>query len=195
MKISLKGSTSKDSKNKILKHLNEQKKFNGKSGELLYKDHSFCKPFLSFFLDLSYYIIKTVFKDSEADLVQYVHGNAFNIKESLATVQCSSWFLVYLAIHGQNSPDELLTVLPSYMTKAELYRTYLEEINGKKVKISKFYEIIKYKFGPKRQDKTLPQVRISKYSSHSVCDVCLGLDNFQRTCKSEEEIRYCQGLK
>ena len=164
-------------------------------GNLLYKDHSFCKPFLSFFLDLSYYIIKTVFKDSEADLVQYVHGNAFNIKESLATVQCSSWFLVYLAIHGQNSPDELLTVLPSYMTKAELYRTYLEEINGKKVKRSKFYEIIKYKFGPKRQDKTLPQVRISKYSSHSVCDVCLGLDKFQRTCKSEEEIRYCQGLK
>ena len=197
MKSDLKGSSSTESKNKLLKHLRDQMKFNDTTGAraLLYRGHLFCKSFLAYFLDLSYYLVKTVFKDWEAGRVQYVNGNVENIRESQATVNCISWFLVHIAIHGQDSPEELLTVLPSYMTKAELYRTYLQETTGKQLKKSCFYEIFKSKFGPRRQERTLPQVRISKYSSHSVCDVCLGLDNFQRTCKSQAQIKFCQGLK
>ena len=76
-----------------------------------------------------------------------------------------------------------------------MYRNYCKETAGRKVKRSSFYNIFKSKFGPRRQDKRFPQVRISVYSSHSQCDVCLGLDNFQRTCKSEVERKYCLGLK
>ena len=118
-----------------------------------------------------------------------------NVRESLATVKCISWMKVFIAIHGQDSPDELITVLPSFITKAELFRTYSQETAGKQVKRSTFYKILKTKFGPRRLNRNLPQIRISKYSSHSVCDVCLGLDNFQRTCKSTTEIKYCQALK
>ena len=197
MKSEFKGTSSLERKNKLLTHLINQKKFSCSSQllGLLYRGHLFCKPFLSDFLGLSYHIIKIVFRDCEGGLIQYVHGNMDNIRESLATVMCVSWIKVYISIHGQNSPDEVITVLPSYMTKSELYRTYCQEVAGHKVKRSNFFKIFQSKFGPKRQDRSLPQIRISKYSSHSVCDVCLGLDNFQRTCKSETEIKYCQDLK
>ena len=197
MKNNLKGVTSTESKNKLLNHLHYQKKFHveAHANGLVYNGHSFCKPFLSFFLGLSYYMIKTVFRDYCAGLVRYVHGNVENIRETLAAVKCTSWFLVHIAIHGQKSPDEILTVLPSYMTKAELFRTYLQETSGRTLKRSSFYKHFKNKFGSKRQDKNLPQIRISRYSSHSVCDTCLGLDNFQRTCKNEDQLKFCQGLK
>ena len=170
MKSSLKGKSSTESKNKLLKHLHDQKKFHATcpADVLVYHGHSFCKSFLSVFLGLSYYIIKTVFFDYGAGLVRYVHGNVENIRESLASVKCTSWVMIHIAIHGQNSPDEILTVLPSYMTKAELYRTYVQETSGRKLKKSSFYKHFKNKFGPKRQDRNLPQVRISRYSSHSV---------------------------
>ena len=54
---------------------------------------------------------------------------------------------------------------------------------------------MKTKFGPKREDRDLPWIRISKFSTHSKCDVCLGLDQYQRTCKSPAELEFCKGLK
>ena len=32
-------------------------------------------------------------------------------------------------------------------------------------------------------------------STHSKCDVCLGLDQFQRRCKSPADLEYCKSLK
>ena len=196
MKSNFTGKSNFVRKNRLLKYLQYQQKFSDYSIGLVYKQKFFCKSFLAHLLDFSNWTVKTVFKDWQAGLVEYVHGGVANIRESLATVQCISWMKVFASIHGQDSPDEIITVLPSYLTRAELYRTYREETSGgRQVKRSSFYKILKSKFGPRRLNKSIQQIRISKYSSHSVCDVCLGLDNFQRTCKSQEEIRYCQALK
>ena len=37
--------------------------------------------------------------------------------------------------------------------------------------------------------------RISKVSTHSKCDVCLGLDQFRRKCKTQAELDLCNNLK
>ena len=50
-------------------------------------------------------------------------------------------------------------------------------------------------FGPKRENRELPWIRISKISTHSKCDVCLGLDQFQRKCKTKLEMDVCRVLK
>ena len=38
-------------------------------------------------------------------------------------------------------------------------------------------------------------LRISKYSTHSRCDICLGLDQLARTCNSGAELEQAKGLK
>ena len=51
------------------------------------------------------------------------------------------------------------------------------------------------KFGPKRDDKSLPQVHISYYSSHSRCDQCLLLEQLQRRCRTEEDLAVIKSFK
>ena len=57
------------------------------------------------------------------------------------------------------------------------------------------YKLMKTKFGPRRHDKSLPWIRISKFSTHSKCDECVALDKFMRKAKSSAEIEYGRGLK
>ena len=96
---------------------------------------------------------------------------------------------------GQDGPTDIVTVLPSYLNKAELYTIYSKEACKPHVKLSTFYKLMKSKFGPRREDKSLPWIRISRVSTHSKCDMCLGLDQFQRKCKSDAELEYCKGLQ
>ena len=44
-------------------------------------------------------------------------------------------------------------------------------------------------------NKTLPCVRISAYSSHSVCDLCIALNGNQKMCKNEAELSMSTSLR
>ena len=130
------GACKTDIKNKILIHLHNQRKTLPPTTVnsvtfLLYKGHKFCMGFLSHVLDLSYQVIRNIFKDCETGLPMYVNKNKMSRRESLATVNCIAWINVYVSIHGQNAPDEDLIILPSYLTKAELFRVYCAEFKGK----------------------------------------------------------------
>ena len=81
-----------------------------------------------------------------------------------------------------------MQVLNYWLTKTYLYSLYIKETTGEKLAKSTFFEHIKTYFGPYREDKSLPQVRFSKFSSHSVCDVCLALNNFRKSCKNEQDL-------
>ena len=74
------------------------------------------------------------------------------------------------------------------MTKTDLYSIYVKETSGDTLAKSTFFEHINNYFGPYREDKSFPQVRFSKYSSHSVCDICLALNNFRKTSKTEKDM-------
>ena len=50
-------------------------------------------------------------------------------------------------------------------------------------------------FVPRRENKQLPWIRISKESTHSKCDVCCGLDQYRRKCKTQSELEFCNSLK
>ena len=55
-----------------------------------------------------------------------------------------------------------------------------------RIKISTFYRLFDLKFGPYREDKNFPHIRISNYSTHSKCETCLSLNKFQKSCKKLE---------
>ena len=69
-----------------------------------------------------------------------------------------------------------------------MYQIYLSESTSPFVKEKTFYEYFKKFFGPDRIDKSEPQVRISKYSSHSVCDQCVALSQARKGAKSQEQL-------
>ena len=49
-------------------------------------------------------------------------------------------------------------------------------------------------FGPKRVDKSLPCHRISAYSSHSVCDLCVALNAHRKLSKTQAELSLANAL-
>ena len=75
-----------------------------------------------------------------------------------------------------------------WVTKTYLYGHYLKETTGDKLAKSTFFQHICTYFGAYREDKSFPQVRFSKYSTHSVCDICLALNNFRKTCRTEKDL-------
>ena len=89
---------------------------------------------------------------------------------------------------------DIVTVLPSYYNRAELFKKYTEAVLEPRVKMSTFYKLFKSEFGPRRRDHNLPWIRISKYTTHGKCDVCLGLAQYLRTCKNPAEAEFCRGL-
>ena len=120
------------------------------------------------------------------------------MNQTRCTAACTTficWMKVFSENYGQNEPTDVVTVLPSYFNKAELFKIYQKEASKPHVKLSTFYKLFKSKFGPRRDDKSLPWIRISKVSTHSKCDVCLGLEQYQRRIKAPAELEYCKALK
>ena len=78
-----------------------------------------------------------------------------------------SWMVCYSELHGQSDPEKLTTVLPAFLNKSELFKIYQAEAPQPHVKSSTFYYLFRKEFGFNRSNKLLPNIRISKYSSHS----------------------------
>ena len=191
-----KGETLVESKNKCLNYLKSQKQFGFNLESYNVRGHNFCHKYLSKLVHISEYILKSVQRDFlNGEVKQYIHGNDSKPRESLACRKFISWCKVFCENFGQSAPDEPTTILPSWLTKATLYDIYVNEVTAPLVQKSTFYFLFKSKFGYQRVDRSLPHIRISKYSSHSRCDQCSALDAYQRTCKSKQEIEYCRSLK
>ena len=194
-RLGLKGKTTIETKQKVLAHLQKQFDLGYTSSGYMFKGHKFCFQFLSKFLKISKYILKTVQQDFTKGVRRYIHGNDSNPRESYAVVKFTAWVTTFSQLYGQSAPDELTTVLPAWLTKATLFKIYIQESTPPFVKRSTFYHLFKVKFGPFRGDMSLPHIRISKYTTHSVCPQCVALTSYKRTCKTEREVEYCKALQ
>ena len=182
-------------KNNLLHHLNSQAKLNISVKSYSLKGHSFCTKAFSELTSVSEYILKTVLDEFDEDKTDYTHGNKSVQRESLAVMKFESWLVSFSELYGQYAPDECTIVLPEWLTKASLYRIYIQEVPGPHICQSSFYQLFKDKFGARRVNKNLHHIRISKYSTHSECAQCLAIARFRRSCKTIEDLEYAKSLQ
>ena len=181
-------------KNYLLEHLKKQKELGIRKTGFHLNGHTFCLKACSKVSGLSEHILKTVIKDNQNSLVEYVHGNKSGTWMSCAAVRLIAWMKEFGLQFGQSSPDQLVTIIPAHWSKKSIFMKYRSEIVGKAVEKSTFYGLLVSKFGPARSDKTLPWIRISAYSTHSICDTCLALSQYRRNCQTKDQIVYVQAL-
>ena len=167
LKEQFKSSKKVDIKNKLLEHLKYQKLMGLDTCSFIFRSQSFCLPAFCHATTTSPYLAKKVIKDFQNGFKQYIHGSAAVPRESHARVNFISWMICFSEIHGQSDPEKVTTVLPAFLSKSELFKIYRSEATEPLVKPSTFYFLMKKCFGVNRSDTTLPNIRISKYSSHS----------------------------
>ena len=188
-------------KNKLLEFLHFQKTAGLPVDGFFFYNHLFCVNYFCHITGISQYHASSVLKDINKGYLRYIHGN---MDKSLSSVKCVtfvSWMMRFIENYGQSGPTDIVQVIPSYLNKSVLFKIYLQEAASPHCKYSTFCKYFKCKFGPRREDRKLPWIRISKVSTHSKCDSCVGLDLYQRVCKSPAEIEeatheqvwWCQG--
>ena len=183
-------------KNKLISHLEAQGNIGVPTDSYVIKSHEFCLKFMSFLTGISEYILRTVLQDYQQGIRHYEHGNKGIIKQqSFATLGFICWFKQFLSLYGQSAPDDHLTILSYWLKGKVLYNIYVEEVPKPRIALTTFYKHLVTYFGPHRIDQTFPCVRISKYSSHSVCDICVALNTNQKLCKTEAELSLVKGLR
>ena len=166
-----------------------------KTEEVYFFGTDLCKKFFSSASGLSRHIVVKVLNDFSNNIKNYIHGNELMCKPSFKTIRFLSWMKCFLSIYSKSGLEIFLKVLSHWLSKAELYKIYLKETVGPHLSNSSFYSNVKVHFGPTRVDISLPQVRFSKYSSHSVCCVCIALNQFRNTCKTEADIEVATEAK
>ena len=72
---------------------------------------------LSLLVGKSEYIIKKVINDQRDGVKQYIHSNLKMSRLSNASVNFIVWMVMFSSKFGQDSPEDLVIVLPSYMYK------------------------------------------------------------------------------
>ena len=165
--VHFKGASKDEVKNKLLSHLKSQKVIGFEVHSFICNSHSFCTPAFSHISGISTYLVTKVLKDFQAGKNQYIHGSTEVPRRSHANVNFISWMVCYSELHGQSDPEKLTTVLPAFLNKSELFKIYQAEAPQPHVKSSTFYYLFRKEFGFNRSNKLLPNIRISKYSSHS----------------------------
>ena len=180
----------------LTSHLKWQKNLGIPTSSFSVGGLSFCAPFLAHFLGVSTYMTKSVLKNFSQGVEVFVRGNEGLLKTIIpSTTTAICWIKCFSESYGQCSPEENVTVLSHWLNKATLFKMYQSETIKPHVSQSQFYFLFKSSFGPNRIDKSLPWVRISKYSSHSVCNTCVALNNHHKQCKTESEIKQTVALK
>ena len=189
------GQTKFATKNKLLAHLVAQSNLGIETDGYVVKSHKFCIRFLHHITGISEYVLKVVLKDFWRGVREYQHGNREIFKQpSVATITFIGWFKQFLLLYGQSSPDEQLMILPHWLKGKALYKIYVKEVAKPRVALRTFYKHLDTYFGPHRIDHSLPRVRVSKYSSHSVCDTCDALNTKRNECSSEVELSMVRSL-
>ena len=184
-----------EKKNKLLMQILFQKSAGLPTTGFFFNEHLLCVNYFALITSISSYLLTKVIKDFLSGYQRYIHGNSYKKRCQTAVINFCSWMKVYSSNFGQDGPTDVVTILPSFLNKADLYKIYRKESPSPHVKENTMYKIMKTKFGPKRENKELPWIRISKFSTHSRCDVCLALDQFMRKARTAAEIEYGRGLK
>ena len=78
-------------KNKLIQHLNFQRKAGLSTNVFIFLNHEFCSKAFASFVKLSIYTINTVISDFHKSVRSYIHGNANIPTESLKVTRCISW--------------------------------------------------------------------------------------------------------
>ena len=183
-------------KNVLLRQLFFQRNSGIPTNGYFYHGTLLCVNAFTHISGVSSYLILRVLRDLPKDgYFQYIHGNASRKKCSDAVIKFISWMKVFSLSYGQDGPVDVVTILPSFLNRADLYSIYKLEAPLPHVKKSTFYKLLKTKFGPRRDDKSLPWIRISKFSTHSKCDICSDLDLCMRKAKTQAEINHIKKVK
>ena len=180
---------------KLFKQLSFQKSAGLSTEGFFFNKQLLCVKQFSELSSISFYILRKILKNFSTGHKMHLHGNSFTVKTPESSVLFCGWMKVFSQKFGQDGPDDIVTILPSFLNKSELFKLYLEESPAPHLKRSSFYKSFKSNFGPRRKDLSLPWIRISKESTHSRCDVCMGLDQFLRKSTSDAETEYARGLK
>ena len=140
-------------KNKLLLHLQFQEKAGLRVSGFFFNKQLLCVNYFCQITSISRYYVTTVLQDFSTGCLRYVHAGENYIKCSPARTTFVCWMIVFSQSFGQNGPTDVVTVLPSYLNKAELYKIYTNEAPKPHVKLSTFYKLMKSTFGPRRDDK------------------------------------------
>ena len=152
-------------KTHLLEHLTSQYKLGISTEDYYVNGHKFCLGTFSHLTELSIKILRRVLNDHSRGVRKYVHGNAGMFRGlSEATVTFISWLKQFVSFYGQDSPDTNQVILSYWLNKSALFKIYKDETCGPQLAKSSFYRSMRKYFGPKRIDKNLPFVKISKYS-------------------------------
>ena len=191
--VKIKSST--EIKQTLLNHLHSQDNMEISTHGFHFGGRYFCPKYFSLFSKVSPYLINEVFKAFAAGQKHFIHGNIVGLRETSASIACVCWVKQFAEYYGNFSPDEELIVISGCFTIKEIFDQYLAQSKAPHVSRSSFYQILTTKFGPRRDDKSLPRIRLSAYSSHSRCDQCLMLEKFQRSCQTEADRTLSKSLK
>ena len=182
-------------KNELLGHLRSQQRMNLSTLHLFFGGDYMCDRFFSEISGVSLYIIGQVKEDFAAGRIMYEHGNEGSFQSSVAATGFLCWMKSFAELYGQSAPDEEVYILPSFLAVKDLFEIYANEVEEPRIKISTFYSLFKKYFASNRADKTLPQIRLSAWSSHSKCDQCIALSRYRRSSRTEESLAHAKSLQ
>ena len=120
-KSTLSGLKSVQLKNKLLSYLQFQQSSGISTKGFFFKDCLLCVKYFCAITNLTRYHITTVLRDIRLGCQRYIHGRENQSKCSSASITFVSWLKRFSENYGQDGPTDLVTVLPSYLNKAELY--------------------------------------------------------------------------
>ena len=182
-------------RNKLLSHLIGQGKVGMRTDCFNWKGIFICTKMFAELSGQSVYSITKVIQSHILGKTEFIHGNSGTQKFSGRTMAFKIWMRAFLERNSQSAPDSRVQVLAHWVTKNALYEMYKEETAEPHIALSTFRQYIKSHFGPNRQDQSEPQVRFSKYSSHSVCEQCCPFNAARITCKNKDDLKKINGLK
>ena len=181
-------------KNKVLQHLRSTGEVHMEMADsnhnyFFFQQTKVCPRAFSEVTKISVYLLNTVRSDfNRGRTAEYEHGNRERGRLTQAGSIFLSWMVDFSERYAQASPDEMLIILPKIFIVTELYRIYEREVGGPKVKKNSFYKLFKTHFGPNRRSKDLPRIRISNYTSHAKCDVCVNLIEARKMIRTVEDL-------
>ena len=184
-------------KQDLLDQLYAQRNVEGVSvGGFIICGQYLCKESARAVFGLSKYMINEVFEAFSCGQRFFVHGNTQGMTMKPSTIGFICWMKQFAFNYGNYSPDEEgVIVISACFTIKDVYNMYTLQAPEPRVSKSYFYALFNSKFGLKRDDKSLPHIRISSYSTHSRCDQCLILEKLQKCCKSEEDLAIIKSFK
>ena len=187
--------TKADRKQFLLNHLIKQEELGISTHSFQFFGFCLCKKAFISLSGVSNYIVKEACKAFEIGQTVFCNNNSVGMRESEATLGFIVWMKNHALHFGNQAPDEETIVIPACYMQKDLFEQYEEENEAPLIAKSTFYKLFKERFGPHRLDKTQPHIRLSSYSTHSVCETCLQMEKFQKTCKKKQDLDLVKSMK